>query len=71
MSSLIADSVADRRFVMTLLAIMGCLALALSTVGVYGVISYATSRRTQDIGIRVALGATTRDVYALIFREWT
>ncbi len=69
MRSLIADSVADRRFIMTLLAITGCLALAMSAAGVYGVVSYTTSRRTQEIGIRMALGATPGDVFSLIFRQ--
>lgn len=69
MRSLIADSVADRRFIMTLLAVSGCLALVMSAAGVYGVISYATSRRTQEISIRMALGATPRRVHALIFRQ--
>jgi len=69
MSALIADSIADRRFVMTLLAVTGCLALLLSTAGVYGVVSYSTSRRTQEIGLRVALGATPQDVHALVFRQ--
>jgi ABC-type antimicrobial peptide transport system permease subunit len=69
MSSLIADSVADRRFIMTLLAITACLALALAAAGVYGVVSYVTSRRTQEIGIRMALGAAPHHVHALIFRQ--
>jgi predicted lysophospholipase L1 biosynthesis ABC-type transport system permease subunit len=69
MRALLADSVADRRFIMTLLAITGCLALLMSAAGVYGVISYTTSRRTQEIGIRLALGATPRDVHALLFRQ--
>ncbi len=69
MSTLIADSVADRRFIMTLLAITGCLALILSAAGVYGVASYLTSLRTQEIGVRMALGATPRNVHALIFRQ--
>jgi hypothetical protein len=69
MSSLIADSVADRRFIMTLLAITGCLALLLSAAGVYGVVSYATSGRTQEMGIRMALGASPRQVQALIFGQ--
>jgi putative ABC transport system permease protein len=69
MRDLIADSVADRRFIMTLLAITGCLALALSAGGIYGVISYTVSRRTQEIGIRMAVGATPRHVFALIFGQ--
>jgi ABC-type antimicrobial peptide transport system permease subunit len=69
MSTLIADSIADRRFITTLLAITGCLALILSAAGVYGVVSYATSLRTQEIGVRMALGATPRNVHTLILRQ--
>jgi len=69
MRDLIADSVADRRFIMMLLAVTGCLALMMSAAGVYGVISYTTSRRTQEIGIRMAVGATPRNVFSLIFRQ--
>jgi predicted permease len=69
MSALIADSVADRRFIMTVLAVTGWLALLMSAAGVYGVISYTTSRRTQEIGIRMALGATPGNVRGLIFRQ--
>jgi putative ABC transport system permease protein len=67
MQTLIDDSLADRRFIMLLLALTGCLALAMAAAGVYGVAMYVTSRRTQEIGIRIALGATRRNVEAMIF----
>lgn len=69
MQSLIADSVADRRFIMSLLAVTACLALLMSAAGIYGVTSYTTSRRTQEIGIRMALGAAPDSVHALVFRQ--
>jgi putative ABC transport system permease protein len=69
MRALIADSVADRRFILSLLAVTACLAILMSAAGVYGVTWYATSRRTQEIGVRMALGATPANVHALIFRQ--
>ena len=67
--TLIADSLADRRFIMSLLAITGFLALVMSVAGVYGVSSYVTSRRTHEIGVRIALGATPNNVLGLVFRH--
>ena len=66
---LINDSIADSRFITTLLTITGCLGLLMSAAGVYGVTAYTTSRRTQEIGLRMALGATPGSVHALIFRQ--
>jgi len=69
MRELISDSVADRRFIALLLATKGSLALAMAAAGVYGVMAYTTSRRTAELGIRMAVGATPRDIFALIFRD--
>lgn len=69
MQSLVAETIADRGFVMRLLVVTGCLALLMSIAGIYGVTSYATSRRTQEIGVRMALGATPGSVHVLIFRQ--
>ena len=69
MQTLVRDSLAARRFLMLLLAATGGLALAMSAAGVYAVMAYTTSRRTQEIGIRMALGATPRNVHSLVFRE--
>jgi putative ABC transport system permease protein len=62
-------SMAQRRFNMTLLASFAMLAVGLALVGVYGVVSYAAAQRTREIGIRVALGASRRDVIALVVRS--
>lgn len=69
LQTFIDDSVADRRFLMTLVGITACLALVMASAGVYGVTSYMMSRRTQEIGIRMALGATARNVHTLLFRQ--
>jgi predicted permease len=69
MHDLIDDSLANRRFIMGLLACAGSLALVMAAGGVYGVTSYVTSSRTQEIGVHIALGATRRDVQTLVFRQ--
>jgi putative ABC transport system permease protein len=60
------DSIYQERIVAKLASIFGLLALALTCLGLYGVLAYAVGRRTPEIGIRVALGATPRDVLKLI-----
>jgi putative ABC transport system permease protein len=69
MAQVVADSTSDRRLNMLLFALLGGLALALATLGVYGVVAYSVTQRRHEIGVRMAIGARPADVQRMVLGQ--
>ena len=74
LQSYVDDALAQTRFALFVLAAFSFVAVVLTAIGVYGVVAYATARRTREIAVRLALGADPQDIVALVIRQgavWT
>jgi len=67
--ALVAQTLAPRRFLTSLVGLLAGLAFLLAVIGIYGIVSFATAQRTREIGVRVVVGGSARDILTLVFAE--